>query len=100
MELTKDNFDTFIAENKIAIIDFWAEWCGPCKMMKPVLSDLESEYNLTVGKIDADAQLELSQKFNIVSIPTLIVLENGIPVKTITGAMPKHKLVKELAGWI
>lgn len=100
MELTKENFDEFIAKNKIAIIDFWAIWCGPCKMMKPILEELESDKGITIGKIDADEQLELSQKFNIVSIPTIVVLENGVPVKTLTGAMPKHKLVKELEPWI
>jgi thioredoxin 1 len=99
MELTTENFDEFIA-NKIAIVDFWATWCGPCKMMKPVLEELELDHGITIGKVDADKNEDLVAKFNVSSIPTIIVLENGVPVHTVIGAMPKHKLVKELEGWI
>lgn len=100
MELTKDNFDEFIANNKIAVVDFWATWCGPCKMMKPILAEFESDNSITIGKIDADAEPGLAEKFDVVSIPTIIVLENGVPVHRLTGAMPKHKLQKELEAWI
>lgn len=100
MDLNSNNFDEFIANNKIAIVDFWADWCGPCKMMKPVLESFEQETGIVVGKIDADANQELSEKFNVSSIPTILVLENGVPVHQVIGAMPKHKLMKELEPWI
>ena len=100
MELTSNNFNEFIANNKIAIIDFWATWCGPCKMMKPVLESFEEDTGIVIGKVDADENQSLAEKFNVGSIPTILVLEDGVPVHTIVGAMPKHKLMKELEPWI
>jgi len=100
MILNSNNFDDFISTNKTAIIDFWATWCGPCKKMKPILEEVESEFNVVIGRVDADESADIAGKYNVSSIPTIIVLEDGVPVKTIIGAMPKHKLVKELEGWI
>lgn len=100
MILDSNNFDAFISTNKTAIIDFWATWCGPCKKMKPILEEVESEFNIVIGRIDADESADIASKYNVSSIPTIVVLEDGVPVKTIIGAMPKHKLVKELEGWI
>jgi len=100
MILNSNNFEEFLGNNSPAIIDFWAEWCGPCKKMKPILEELESEFNVIIGKVDADESADIASKYNVSSIPTIIVFEDKVPVKTIVGAMPKHKLIKELEGWI
>lgn len=78
------------------IIDFWAEWCGPCKMVAPVLQELADEANISLIKIDVDKQPELASEFGITSIPAIMVIENGKIVKSITGAKPKYALAKDL----
>ncbi len=100
MILNKDNFDSVTLVNQTMIVDFWAPWCKPCKQVEPILEEISKEYNILVGKLNVDDFPEISQKYQISSIPTMIVFENGIRVKQITGALPKHKLVKELDGWL
>lgn len=100
MDLTVDNFNDFITSNKIAIVDFWAIWCGPCKTMKPILEEFESDNGIVIGKVDADKNTLITGKYDVVSIPTVLVFENGVPVHRIIGAMPKHKLAKELEPWV
>ena len=100
MILNKDNFDSVTLVNQTMIVDFWAPWCGPCKQVEPILEEISKEYNILVGKLNVDDFPEISQKYQISSIPTMIVFENGIRVKQIAGALPKHKLVKELEGWL
>lgn len=100
MILNKDNFDSVTLVNQTMIVDFWAPWCRPCKQVEPILEEISKEYNILVGKLNVDDFPEISQKYQISSIPTMIVFENGIRVKQITGALPKHKLVKELDGWL
>lgn len=80
------------------IIDFWAEWCGPCKMMNPVLEDIKNEHpNVIIEKINVDENPDAAKQYNISSIPTFIVLDdNGNEVKKILGAMPKPRFKKEL----
>jgi len=100
MILNKDNFDSVTLVNQTMIVDFWAQWCKPCKQVEPILEEISKEYNILVGKLNVDDFPEISQKYQISSIPTIIVFENGTRVKQITGALPKHKLVKELDGWL
>lgn len=100
MILNKDNFDSVTLVNQTMIVDFWAPWCRPCKQVEPILEEISKEYNILVGKLNVDDFPEISQKYQISSIPTMIVFENGVRVKQITGALPKHKLVKELDGWL
>jgi thioredoxin 1 len=76
MDLTTDSFNDFIQNNRIAIVDFWATWCGPCKTMKPILEEFESDNNLVIGKVDADENAKISAKYDVVSIPTILVFEN------------------------
>jgi thioredoxin 1 len=79
------------------LLDFWAEWCGPCKMMNPVIDELEKEYpDLKIVKIDIDADAEMVQRYNIKSVPTYILEEDGEIVKFVIGAMPKPRFIKEL----
>lgn len=100
MDLTKETFDKALNDNNVIIVDFWAEWCGPCRMVAPVLEEIQDEYKVTVGKLNIDDHPELADKYQIRSIPAMIVFEKGIPVKTVIGARPKHVLVKEFEGWI
>ncbi|MGV0625162.1 thioredoxin [Mycolicibacter minnesotensis] len=81
------------------LVDFWATWCGPCKMVAPVLEEIAAEQagQLTVAKLDVDANPDTARDFNVVSIPTLILFKDGQPVKRIVGAKGKAALLRELA---
>ena len=100
LNLTSENFDETINSNPIVLVDFWADWCGPCKQLNPILEDIDAENDIIVAKVNVDEQSSLSNKYGISSIPTMIIFENGLPAHNIIGAMPKHRLEKELEGWI
>lgn len=103
LELTDQNFEEVINTDKPVLVDFWAEWCGPCKMIAPVVEELASEYDgkAVIGKVDVDTNPEVSAKFGIRSIPTLLVFKNGEIVDKQIGAVPKtvlsDKIAKQLA---
>lgn len=89
--LTKASFEDEVLKSKVPVlVDFWAVWCGPCKMVAPVLTKLSEKHagKLTVGKVNVDEQMELAEKYNISSIPTLILFKDGKVVDQIVGAMP------------
>jgi len=95
--VTKSNFDAEIVKSTVPVVaDFWAEWCGPCKMIAPVLKELAREYKdkIKIAKIDVDAEGELAQQFNIVSIPTILLFNKGQVVKQQIGAVPRQALEK------
>jgi thioredoxin 1 len=100
--VTAGNFEAEVVKSSVPVIaDFWAEWCGPCKMIAPVLKEIASAYKdrIKVAKIDVDAEGELAQKFNIVSIPTLLLFNKGQVVKQQIGAVPRQaleKMIKEV----
>jgi len=100
MILTDQTFNQEIVSNDIILVDFWAEWCGPCKMISPILDEISNEYNLPVGKLNVDENPGKAQEYSVQSIPTMVLFRNGKPVHTVLGAMPKHKLLKELAEWL
>jgi len=100
--VTRSNFDAEVMKSAVPVIaDFWAEWCGPCKMIAPVLKDLARDYKdkIKIAKIDVDAEGELAQQFNIVSIPTILVFSKGQVVNQQIGAVPRpalEKMIKEM----
>ena len=100
LNLTLENFDSTIKENSVVLIEFWATWCNPCKQLNPILEEIDVENDIIVAKVDVDAEHALANKYGITSVPTMIVFENGLPAHNIIGAMPKHRLQKELEGWI
>ncbi len=99
MEVTDQTFDQVVLEADVPIIvDFWAVWCGPCKMIAPVLEQIAVEYaeQLRVTKLDVDHNNETAMKYGVMSIPTLILFKQGEPVERIVGFMPKEKLIAKL----
>lgn len=100
MILTDDTFDQALKDNSTVLIDFWADWCGPCKKMNPILEEVSNETGLLIGKLNVDENIKKTNEYAVQTIPTMVLFKDGNPVHTIIGAMPKHKLLKELAEWI
>ena len=95
--VTKDNYASVIAENPLVLLDFWAVWCGPCKMIAPILAEIAEERDdVVVGKVDVDSEMELAIQFGVSSIPTLAVIRNGVPAAKAVGYMPKASVLKLL----
>ena len=94
-----ENFENEVLKaNETVIVDFYADWCGPCKMMSPIIDSIAEENleNVKVGKINVDENGELAEKYNVMSIPTIIVFKNGTPVKGFVGVTGKQEIVDAL----
>ncbi|MEU4291003.1 thioredoxin [Kribbella sp. NPDC026596] len=98
VELTQENFNEVVGKDGLILVDFWAEWCGPCKMFGPVFEKSSEEHgDITFGKVDTEAQVELAQAFDIRSIPTLMAVRDGVVLYSQPGALPAANL-EDLIG--
>jgi thioredoxin 1 len=98
--VTDESFDNVLKSHDLVLIDFWAPWCGPCKKISPILDEISEERGLWVGKLNVDENPIKSAEYSVSSIPYMVLFKSGKPVKTITGAKPKHVMLEELSEWI
>jgi thioredoxin 1 len=98
--VTDESFDRVLDSHNIVLVDFWAPWCGPCNQVSPILDEISAERGLWVGKLNVDENPIKSAEYSVTSIPYMVLFKSGKPVKTITGAKPKHVLLQELSEWL
>ncbi len=100
--LTDSTFAGAVADTKPVLVDFWAEWCGPCRMVAPVLEQIAAEHGdkITIAKLNIDENQQTPFAHDVMSIPTMIVFQEGVEKKRIVGARPKAAILSQLAEWI
>jgi thioredoxin 1 len=99
IEVTDANFDQTLKDNSLVLVDFWAEWCGPCRMVAPVMEEIAKDYEgkVTVAKLDVDANPQTAMRYRVMSIPTIILFKDGQPAEVMVGARPKSQFVAQLS---
>ena len=103
VDVTDATFEQDVLKSgKTVLVDFWATWCGPCKMIAPVLEEIAAEHSdkLTIAKLDIDANPAIARQYQIMSVPTMMLFKGGEPVKQIVGAKPKAALLRDLADYL
>ncbi len=99
--LDSKTFDEFITKNKIAVVDFWAEWCAPCFILSPIIEELARDYpQIGFGKVNSDENPEISARYSVMSLPTVIFFKNGEPVDAVVGAVPREEIEEKLKALI
>ena len=101
IEITKENFEEVVLKNQLPVlVDFWATWCGPCKMIGPIVEEIaeELEGKVAVGKINVDKQPELANRYGVMSIPTMVLFKNGEEVRRTVGFQPKARILDFIKG--
>ncbi|AWR98919.1 thioredoxin [Metallosphaera hakonensis] len=95
--LDSNSFDEFITKNKVAVVDFWAEWCAPCFILAPVIEELAKDYpQVGFGKVNSDENQNVAARYGVMSLPTVIFFKNGEPVDEVIGAVPREELEMRL----
>lgn len=98
IEITKENFEKEVLDSeKTVLLDFWASWCGPCRMLSPIVDEIAEEMTeIKVGKVNVDVEGELAETFAVMNIPTLFILKNGEVVDKLVGVYPKSQIIEKL----
>jgi len=101
-KITDESFELFISSNPAVVVDCYADWCGPCRMMNPVIDALSEEYNgkIVFGKLNVDENREISAKYSVMSIPTLLIFKNKTLMETVVGAVSKEQLKEKLGKYL
>jgi thioredoxin 1 len=94
VKVTKENFENTVSKDKVTLLDFWAEWCGPCRVMEPVMEKLANRYGdrIVFGKVNVDEEMDISSRFQVFSIPTFMIFRNGQPMDGMIGAVGEASL--------
>ena len=97
IKVTNNNFENLINNNDITLIDFYADWCGPCKALSPVIDEIaKSQTHIAVGKVNVDEEKELANKYRVRSIPTMVVFKGGKEVNRLVGFLPKEEILENI----